>query len=142
MCVPQGFFFFSHIDLALRLFLVSVPETAEDLCSLPGIGPKMAYLILSAAFDIHDGIGVDTHMHRIFNVLQWVTSKTPEQTREQLEGKYRLNRQQKSSDSVLYEARILLTIQSSSDSVLYEARFLLTIQSFFFFFAGRLAASL
>lgn len=63
-----------------------VPETAEDLCSLPGIGPKMAYLILSAAFDIHDGIGVDTHMHRIFNVLHWVTSKTPEQTREQLEG--------------------------------------------------------
>jgi len=29
---------------------------------------------------------VDTHMHRIFNDLKWVTSKTPEQTREQLEG--------------------------------------------------------
>jgi len=25
-------------------------------------------------------------MHRIFNVLKWVSSKTPEQTREQLEG--------------------------------------------------------
>ncbi len=25
-------------------------------------------------------------MHRIFNDLKWVTSKTPEQTREQLEG--------------------------------------------------------
>ncbi len=62
-----------------------VPQTAEDLCSLPGIGPKMAYLILSAAYNIHAGIGVDTHMHRIFNVLQWVNSKTPEQTREQLE---------------------------------------------------------
>jgi len=63
-----------------------VPQTAEELCSLPGIGPKMAYIILSAAFGIVDGIGVDTHMHRIFNVLSWVTSKTPEQTREQLEG--------------------------------------------------------
>jgi len=63
-----------------------VPQTAEELCSLPGIGPKMAYIILSAAFGIVDGIGVDTHMHRIFNVLQWVSSKTPEQTREQLEG--------------------------------------------------------
>ena len=63
-----------------------VPQTAEALCALPGIGPKMAYIILSAAFNIVDGIGVDTHMHRIFNVLQWVASKTPEQTREQLEG--------------------------------------------------------
>jgi endonuclease-3 len=63
-----------------------VPQTAEELCSLPGIGPKMAYIILSAAFGIVDGIGVDTHMHRIFNVLHWVSSKTPEQTREQLEG--------------------------------------------------------
>ena len=25
-------------------------------------------------------------MHRIFNILKWVNSKTPEQTREQLEG--------------------------------------------------------
>lgn len=25
-------------------------------------------------------------MHRIFNILKWVESKTPEQTREQLEG--------------------------------------------------------
>ena len=63
-----------------------VPRTAEELCSLPGIGPKMAYIILSAAFNIVTGIGVDTHMHRIFNILQWVSSKTPEQTREQLEG--------------------------------------------------------
>ena len=63
-----------------------VPQTAHELCALPGIGPKMAYIILSAAFDIVDGIGVDTHMHRIFNQLGWVASKTPEQTREQLEG--------------------------------------------------------
>ena len=29
---------------------------------------------------------VDTHMHRMFNVLGWVNSKTPEGTRAQLEG--------------------------------------------------------
>ena len=38
------------------------------------------------AFGMSTGIGVDTHMHRIFNELKWVTSKTPEGTREQLEG--------------------------------------------------------
>ena len=32
------------------------------------------------------GIGVDTQMHHIFNVIKWVNeTKTPEQTREQLE---------------------------------------------------------
>ena len=29
---------------------------------------------------------IDTHMHSIFKELNWVKSKTPEQTREQLEG--------------------------------------------------------
>ena len=63
-----------------------VPKTAAELCALPGIGPKMAYIVLSIAHGIVDGIGVDTHMHRIFNQLDWVASKTPEQTRKQLEG--------------------------------------------------------
>lgn len=45
----------------------------------------MAYIILHVAFNIVEGIGIDTHMHRIFNVLGWVSSKQPEQTRVQLE---------------------------------------------------------
>eukprot|EP00961_Rhodomonas_salina_P196668 2654352-Rhodomonas_salina.1 len=39
----------------------------------------MAYIILAVAHGIVTGIGVDTHMHRIFNQLAWVKSKTPEQ---------------------------------------------------------------
>ena len=46
----------------------------------------MAYIVENIAFDKASGIGVDTHMHRMFNDLSWVTSKTPEGTREQLEG--------------------------------------------------------
>merc|ERR1712232_1137745 len=45
-----------------------------------------AYIIENIAFGTSSGIGVDTHMHRIFNDLKWVKSKTPEETREQLEG--------------------------------------------------------
>ena len=56
------------------------------MMKLPGVGPKMAYIVESIAFGTVSGIGVDTHMHRMFNDLKWVTSKTPEQTREQLEG--------------------------------------------------------
>ncbi|CAK9053183.1 unnamed protein product [Durusdinium trenchii] len=62
-----------------------IPRTLEGLLKLPGIGPKMAHLIMHSAFDRQQGICVDTHVHRIANKLGWVRSKTPEETRHQLE---------------------------------------------------------
>ena len=62
-----------------------VPRTVPELMGLPGIGPKMAHLTLLHAYDEVDGIGVDTHVHRICNQLRWVRSTTPEQTRVQLQ---------------------------------------------------------
>ena len=62
-----------------------VPNTAKELCALPGIGPKMAFIILNVAHGVVTGIGIDTHMHRMMNQLRWVKTKTPEQTRLALE---------------------------------------------------------
>ncbi|XP_033748177.1 endonuclease III-like protein 1 isoform X2 [Pecten maximus] len=64
-----------------------IPKTVEDLCKLPGVGPKMAYLTMKSAWDEVVGIGVDTHVHRISNWLGWVRkpTKTPEETRKALE---------------------------------------------------------
>lgn len=62
-----------------------IPNTLEGLMKLPGIGPKMAHLIMHSAFDRQEGICVDTHVHRIANQLGWVRSKTPEETRMRLE---------------------------------------------------------
>ena len=42
-----------------------IPDTVEGLMSLPGVGPKMAYLCLSAAWDKHEGIGVDVHVRHV-----------------------------------------------------------------------------
>ncbi|KAI0046586.1 DNA glycosylase [Auriscalpium vulgare] len=64
-----------------------VPKTMEELCSIKGIGPKMAFLILQFAWKINVGIGVDTHIHRITNRLRWhqpATTKA-EATRYNLE---------------------------------------------------------
>ncbi|KAK5956359.1 alpha,alpha-trehalase nth1 [Knufia fluminis] len=63
-----------------------IPDTIEGLTSLPGVGPKMAYLCMSAAWHIDVGIGVDVHVHRITNLWGWHVTKNPEQTREALEG--------------------------------------------------------
>ena len=64
-----------------------IPPDLEGLLALPGVGPKMAYLAMSCAWKKVVGIGVDVHVHRISNRLQWVPkpTKTPEQTRLELE---------------------------------------------------------
>lgn len=49
-----------------------IPDTIEGLISLPGVGPKMAYLTMSSAWGRDEGIGVDVHVHRITNL--WVSA--------------------------------------------------------------------
>ncbi|KAI0317476.1 DNA glycosylase [Amylostereum chailletii] len=77
-------------DMALRLrdhFDGDVPKTVDELCSIRGVGPKMAFLCLQAAWKINTGIGVDVHVHRITNLLKWHNppTKNPEQTRLNLQ---------------------------------------------------------
>ncbi|KAG1778392.1 DNA glycosylase [Suillus placidus] len=75
---------------ALRLrddFDSEVPKTVDELCSLPGVGPKMAFLTLLVAWNLNHGIGVDVHVHRITNRLGWHQrpTKKPEETRLNLQ---------------------------------------------------------
>ncbi|RAH78747.1 hypothetical protein BO86DRAFT_319897 [Aspergillus japonicus CBS 114.51] len=62
-----------------------IPSTPTELMSLPGVGPKMAFLCMSAAWGKHEGIGVDVHVHRITNLWGWHKTKNPEETRKALE---------------------------------------------------------
>ena len=69
-----------------------VPADFEQLVSFPGVGPKMANLVMSCAFNQTSGICVDTHVHRISSELGWgckkckASCKNPEHTRAELEG--------------------------------------------------------
>ena len=60
-----------------------VPDTFEELISLPGVGRKTVNCILAYTFK-KPAIGVDVHVHRISNRLGWVNTKTPEETEEKL----------------------------------------------------------
>jgi endonuclease III len=60
-----------------------VPKIREELMALPGVGRKTANLVLNRAFGI-PAIAVDTHVHRISNLLGWVNTKTPEKTEMEL----------------------------------------------------------
>lgn len=66
-------------QMLLNEFGGRVPDTIDELVKLPGVGRKTANLVL---VEIHakDGICVDTHVHRISNVLGLVKTKTPHET--------------------------------------------------------------
>jgi len=63
-----------------------IPGSIEALCSLKGVGPKMAFICMNSAWGRHEGIGVDVHVHRIAARLRWThAAKNPEDTRASLE---------------------------------------------------------
>lgn len=74
-------------EILLDKYNGDIPKTIDQLCSLPGVGPKMAHICMQIAWGEVSGIGVDTHVHRICNRLNWVRkpTKTPESTRKELE---------------------------------------------------------
>ena len=54
-----------------------VPETMEELDSLPGVARKTANVVLTCAFNKPVGIIIDTHMIRMSNRLGLTDSKDP-----------------------------------------------------------------
>ncbi|KAF7323335.1 ENDO3c domain-containing protein [Mycena chlorophos] len=48
-----------------------IPQTLEEIVTLPGVGPKVGLLALQNAWNINAGIGVDTHVLRITRLLGW-----------------------------------------------------------------------
>ncbi len=67
-------------------FAGNVPQSMDELLTLPGVGRKTANLVLAQAFAI-PAICVDTHVHRIMNIWGYVETKNPQQTEMALRGK-------------------------------------------------------
>lgn len=63
-----------------------VPDTIEELLTLPGVGRKTANLVVTLAHN-KAGICVDTHVHRITNRWGYVKTKTPRETEQALRAK-------------------------------------------------------
>ena len=68
-----------------------VPKSIDEMTKFKGVGRKTANLVMSQGFH-EPAICVDVHVHRIFNRLGYVKTKTPEETefalREKLPVKY------------------------------------------------------
>src|SRR5439155_6591208 len=55
-----------------------VPRTMEELTHLNGVGRKTANVVLGNAFDMNEGIVVDTHVARLSRRLGLTRQKDPE----------------------------------------------------------------
>jgi endonuclease-3 len=70
-----------NIIAAARLILErhngEVPDTMEDLVTLPGVGRKTANIVLSRGFGVIEGIAVDTHVKRLSGRLGFTNNSDP-----------------------------------------------------------------
>lgn len=88
---PVGFYktkakHLTRLPESLERFGGRVPETIDELITLPGVGRKTANLVVSVAFQ-KPAICVDTHVHRIMNIWQYVETDTPLETEMDLRAK-------------------------------------------------------
>jgi endonuclease III len=61
-----------------------VPRDLQSLTALAGVGRKTANVVLGNAFDINEGIVVDTHVQRLSDRLGLTRETTPEKIEQDL----------------------------------------------------------
>ena len=68
----------------LTEFNGEVPQTMEELMSIPGVARKSANVIMLEAFNNPQGIAVDTHAKRISNRIGFSNAKEPQKIEQDL----------------------------------------------------------
>jgi len=63
-----------------------VPSTLAELVTLPGVGRKTANVILGNAFDVNEGVVVDTHVGRLAMRLGLTSETDPVKVEQELMG--------------------------------------------------------
>ena len=74
----------STSQIILNKYNGNVPNTIEDLISLPGVGRKTANVVMLEAFNNPQGVAVDTHCKRISNRIGFSKETDPEKIEKDL----------------------------------------------------------
>ena len=64
-------------QMLVEKFWSKVPKTMDELTALPGVARKTANIVLSNAFQVVEGIAVDTHVRRLSQRLGLSENKDP-----------------------------------------------------------------
>ncbi len=62
----------------------SIPQTMDEMLTLPGVARKTANVVLGNAFGIVEGIAVDTHVRRLSNLYGLTKESDPEKIEKDL----------------------------------------------------------
>jgi len=71
-------------EILVEKFNSKVPDTMEDLITLPGVARKTANIVLSGAFGKIEGMAVDTHVKRVSFRLGLTANTDPEKIEKDL----------------------------------------------------------
>ncbi|GBD34363.1 Endonuclease III [bacterium HR35] len=77
-------FILENAKIIKEKFNGQVPKTMEELLQLKGVARKTANIVLSVAYNIYEGIAVDTHVKRLSKLLGLTKETKPEKIEKDL----------------------------------------------------------
>ena len=94
-----------------------VPQTMDDLVTLPGVGRKTANIVLNHAFGQNVGIAVDTHVKRLSQRIGFSDASTPEQIENNLMNLFEKNQWKYINYLLISHGRAVCTAKKPNCSV-------------------------
>jgi endonuclease-3 len=82
-----------------------VPKTMAEMVKLPGVGRKTANVVLGHAYDVAEGIAVDTHVLRVSNRLGMAHGDDPIEVEKQLMAIVPKERWTRTTDLIIFHGR-------------------------------------
>jgi endonuclease-3 len=77
-------FILENAKIIKEKFGGKVPRTMEELLQLKGVARKTANIVLSVAYNVYEGIAVDTHVKRLTRLLGLTKETKPEKIEKDL----------------------------------------------------------
>ena len=96
----------------VKEFNGKVPETMEELLSLPGVGRKTANVVMLEAFNKPQGVAVDTHAKRLSNRIGFSDKDTPEKIEQDLLELFPYEYLKDINHLLIYHGRAICTARS------------------------------
>lgn len=101
-------------QMLVEKFNSEVPQTMEELTTLPGVARKTANIVLSNAFGVVEGIAVDTHVKRLAQRLGLSKNKNPDKVERDLMELVPKRQWAKLTDLLIFHGRRVCTAKKPS----------------------------
>jgi len=92
-------------QILVEKFNSQVPKTMEEMLELPGVARKTANIVLSNAYDVVEGIAVDTHVRRLARRLGLSAHENPNDIEDDLTELVPKTRWKRITDLLIFHGR-------------------------------------